>query len=81
MTFREISDASVSFGECEVCGEPATSIVQDFYKSENFASGTWDYSKINPAHLFCQEHYRPSEQFEVSSLASMFGTGKANDPG
>lgn len=64
---KEISDhtKNLSFGECEICGEPANHMVQDFYKWENHDTGIWDYS-VRSKHLFCDEHYRPSEEIDVS---------------
>lgn len=53
------------FGFCEICGEPATCMVNDMFRWGNYDTGWVEFS-VKSSHRFCEEHNRPSEEFDIS---------------
>ena len=53
------------FGECEVCGKPATNMVADMYRWDNYDTG-WVEFAAGLRHRYCDEHNRPSVETNIS---------------
>lgn len=57
---------------CEVCGEPATNSVRDYYKWDDWDSDMVKCKPHGDRHLFCDTHKRNSIETDISVSPLMY---------
>jgi len=67
-------DIALLLGKCEICGEQATSGVQDFLEIEDFTGRNADQiEKLGGLHRFCDEHNRESKFVRIIDDTALWG--------